>query len=678
MNMRRMRALLKRELTDILRDKKTLVMMIVVPVILYPLLIVGMTLLMSSVLSSQEEKTYQVAFENDAALEERIGTILKEEQEEIGYRVEVVQADDCEGALEVEEIDAFVRVEEDGSISLCYLSAKDRSSTAVSALGDAFEIYREDLREENIEKAGLDAEFLLNPITFQREDFSTTEESIGNLIGSMMPFLIVTVILLGAIYPAIDVTAGEKERGTLETLLTLPVTNFEMIMSKFLAVACIACVSAVLNVFSMGGAMAFLVSSSLSATANVNLQIRYETFIPGILFTLVVMMFFALLVTAVCMCTCVFAKNFKEANNYVTPVMLIFMFGSYAAMIPDLELTAQTAAIPIVNVALMVESLFQFNYNYGLFAIVLFSNVAYSLLAIMVLGKIYNSEAVLFSEGLSSVKLFSKRSEMKEKQMPGFGDIVLLLCIVLLLILYVGSYAQLRWGFGGVAIQQMIILLCPLVYAWYMKADRKKLFSVQKIKPAQLIGSVMIGIAAFLGALVAGALLVPFFPESAEGLTQLDDMLVSQPVYLLVLVVALMPAVGEELLFRGFVMGTLKYKCKPALTILVTTLIFAAYHMSLIKMFTIGIVGLGLTLVTYKTGSIAASMCVHFLNNLLSVLIAKYPAAMQKAFPVLFQESLDLSDLLLIGAVILVCAALGWRLIGGGRKERAKKEAANT
>lgn len=678
MNMRRMRALFKRELTDILRDKKTLVMMIVVPIILYPLLIVGMTLLMSSVMSSQEEKTYQVAFENDAALEERIGTILKEEQEEIGYRVEVVQADDCEGALEAEEIDTFVRVEEDGSISLCYLSAKDRSSTAVSALGDAFEIYREDLREENIEKAGLDAEFLLNPITFQREDFSTTEESIGNLIGSMMPFLIVTVILLGAIYPAIDVTAGEKERGTLETLLTLPVTNFEMIMSKFLAVACIACVSAVLNVFSMGGAMAFLVSSSLSAAANVNLQIRYETFIPGILFTLVVMMFFALLVTAVCMCTCVFAKNFKEANNYVTPVMLIFMFGSYAAMIPDLELTAQTAAIPIVNVALMVESLFQFNYNYGLFAIVLFSNVAYSLLAIMVLGKIYNSEAVLFSEGLSSVKLFSKRSEMKEKQMPGFGDIVLLLCIVLLLILYVGSYAQLRWGFGGVAIQQMIILLCPFVYAWYMKADRKKLFSVQKIKPAQLIGSVMIGIAAFLGALVAGALLVPFFPESAEGLTQLDDMLVSQPVYLLVLVVALMPAVGEELLFRGFVMGTLKYKCKPALTILVTTLIFAAYHMSLIKMFTIGIVGLGLTLVTYKTGSIAASMCVHFLNNLLSVLIAKYPAAMQKAFPVLFQESLDLSDLLLLGAVILVCAALGWRLIGGGRKERAKKEAANT
>ena len=673
MNLKRMTALFKRELTDILRDKKTLIMMLVVPIIIYPLLIVGMTLLMSSIMSSQAEKTYLIAFENDTDLEKQIGDIIEDNEEKIGYKLEIVKEKNCQETLENGTIDAFVRVGENDKVLLCYLSAKDRSSTAVSALNDAFELYREELTKEKIEDAGLDAEVMLNPIRYEQEDYSTTEESIGNLIGSMMPFLIVTVILLGAIYPAIDVTAGEKERGTLETLLTLPITNFEMIMSKFLAVSCIACVSAVLNVFSMGGAMAFLVSSSLSSATNMNIEIHYETFIPGILFTIVVMMFFALLVTAVCMCTCVFAKNFKEANNYVTPVMLIFMFGSYAAMIPDLELTAQTAAIPIVNVALLVEGLFQFHYNYGLFAIVLFSNVAYSLLAIMILGKIYNSEAVLFSEGLSSVKLFTRRSDMKEKQMPGFGDVVLLLCIVLLLIFYVGTFAQLKFGFFGVAVQQLIILLCPLVYAWYMKADKKHLFSIQIIKPLQLAGSVMIGIATFVGALIIGALLMPVFPESAEGLTQLDDMVVNQPIYLLILVVAIMPAIGEELLFRGFVMGTLKKRCRPVVAIVVTTLIFAAYHMSLIKMFTIGIVGLGLTLVTYKTGSIAASMCVHFLNNLLSVLITKYPTQIQRVLPILFKDRLSVSDMLLLAAVVLICAAVGWMLIGGKKKEKQKR-----
>ncbi|MBD5542258.1 MAG: CPBP family intramembrane metalloprotease [Lachnospiraceae bacterium] len=676
MNMRRIGALLKRELKDILRDKKTLFTMVVIPILLYPLLIIGMSVLMSAIMSSQAEKTYLVAFDTDAAVEKEFETIFKENKEDIGYQIEIADVSNYEEALDAEEIDAFVRETGEGAYALNYLSAKDKSATAVSALNSAFDIYRENLREQKIEDAGLDVETLLNPISFQREDLSSTEESVGNLLGSMMPFFIIVSILLGAIYPAIDVTAGEKERGTLETLLTLPVTNFEMIMSKFLAVSVIACVSAMLNVFSMGGAMIFLVSSSMSSMADMNISIHYETFVPGILFTLVVMMFFALLVTAVCMCTCVFAKSFKEANNYATPVMLIFMFGSYVTMIPDIELTAQTAAIPIVNVALMVEGLFQFSYNYGLFAIVLFSNVAYSLLAIMILGKIYNSEAVLFSEGLSSIKLVSKRSDIKEKQMPGFGDVILILCIVLLLIFYIGSYAQIKWGFGGVAIQQAIILLCPLVYAWYIKADWKKLFSVQPPKPLQLLGAVFMGIGAFVGALLIGALLMPVFPDSAEGLTQLDDMLTGVPVYLLVLVVALLPAIGEELLFRGFVMGTLKNKCKPVVTVLVTTLIFAAYHMSLIKMFTIGIVGLGLTLAAYKTGSIAASMCVHFMNNLLSVLISAYPEQLQKVFPVLFKEKLSVSDMLILAAVMIIGMSAGWMLLSMKNRDGLKKSKA--
>lgn len=664
MNIKRMTALLKRELTDIMRDKKTLIMMVLVPVLLYPLLIVGMVILMNAIMSSQEEKTYLVAFDTATAVEEEMESVLKEHEEEIGYHIRVVEEDDCEAALEAEEIDAFVKEEAQGEFSICYLSAKDRSSTTFSALQDAFDFYREDLREKKIQDAGLNADIILNPIVYTREDLSTTEESIGNIIGSMIPFIVITSILLGAIYPAIDVTAGEKERGTLETLLTLPVTNFEMIMSKFLAVACVAVVSAVLNIVSMCGALVFLVSSSL-AGSSVNLTIRYETFIPGILFTLIVMLFFALLVTAVCMCTCVFAKSFKEANNYATPVLLVFMFGSYAAMIPDLELTAQTAAIPIVNVALMIEGLFQFSYDYGLFAIVLFSNVAYSLLAVMVLGKIYNSEAVLFSEGFSSVKLFTKRSEMKKKQMPGTGDVVLILCIVLLLIFYLGSYAQIKLGFGGVAVQQAIILLCPLAYAWYMKADAKHLFSIQPIKPGKLLGSLMIGVSAFLAALVIGTLLMPVFPESMQGLSQIDEMFKSESALSLIFVVAVMPAIGEELLFRGFVFGTLREKGRPWIAVLVTTLIFAAYHMSLIKMFTIGIVGFGLTFVVYKTGSIAASMCVHFCNNLLSVLITKYPQQMERALPFLFKERLSAAEICLIPALVIVLAMTGWLLLGG-------------
>ncbi len=671
MNVRRMGALFKREIRDILRDKKTMIMMVLLPLVLYPLLIVGVALLSSAIMQSQEEKTYVVAFEECKELESEIATILTEQKEEIGYSVEVVKEDSCKEALEAEKIDAYV-TQNGKEVCINYLSAKERSSTASYALDEALDIYKASLTKQQIEDAGLDAEEILNPVVIAEEDMSTTEESVGSMIGMMMPFFIITMILLGAIYPAIDVTAGEKERGTLETLLTLPVTNFEMIMSKFLAVSCIACVSAILNVISMGGAMAFLVTSSLASVADMNVTFDFSVFLPGILFTILVMMVFALFVTAVCMCTCVFAKNFKDANNYATPVMFVFMFAGYAPMLPDVELTAQTAAIPVVNVALLVAGLFEFNYNYALFGVVLASNVAYSLLAVMVLGRIYNSESVLFSEGFSSVKLFDKRSEMKEKQMPGIGDCVLLMCVVLLLMLYGGTYAQLKLGFGGVAVQQAFILICPLVYAWYMKADAKKLFSFKAPKMKGVLGGICLAIAGFLLALVVGAALSQVFPQSAESLKALDDMIKGQPTWVIVLVMAAMPAIGEEFLFRGFLMGTLREKCKPWIAVAVTTLIFAAYHMSLIKMFTISIIGLGLTVAAYMTGSIYTSMIMHFINNLLSVLISLYPEQVGKLCPVLMQESLSIVEVLVITLIGVALAVVGWVLVKG--KKEVKDE----
>lgn len=667
MNIKRMGALFKREIRDILRDKKTMIMMVLLPLVLYPLLIVGIALLSTAIIQSQEEKTYVVAFEECDDLESEISGILSREQEEIGYTVDVVLEDACKAALEAEKIDAYVS-RNGKEITINYLSAKERSVTAANALDEALDLYKATLTRQQIEEAGLDVNEILNPVTITEADMSTAEESIGSMIGMMMPFFIITMILLGAIYPAIDVTAGEKERGTLETLLTLPVTNFEMIMSKFLAVSCIACVSAILNVISMGAAMAFLVTSSLASAADMNISFDFSVFLPGVLFTILVMMVFALFVTAVCMCTCVFAKNFKDANNYATPVMFVFMFAGYAPMLPDVELTAQTAAIPVVNVALLVSGLFEFNYNYALFGVVLASNVAYSLLAIMVLGRIYNSEAVLFSEGFTSVKLFDKRSEMKEKQMPGIGDCVLLMCIVLLLMLYGGTYAQIKLGFGGVAVQQAFILICPLVYAWYMKADAKKLFSFKVPKVKGVLGGICLAFAGLLLALVVGALLSPVFPESAESLKALDEMIKDQPVWAIILVMSVMPAIGEEFLFRGFLMGTLREKCKPWVAIVATTLIFAAYHMSVLKMFTISIIGLGLTVAAYMTGSIFVSMMMHFINNFTSVLISLYPEQVGKLFPVLMKETLGVVEIVVITLIGVVLAVAGWLLVRGEKK----------
>ena len=313
MNTNRMFALFKREMKDIFRDKKTLIMMVVVPILLYPLLIVGMTMLISAINTTQLEKTYQVAYVGieDTVVEE-IQSIL-DDKTLIDYDVNpVLDSENVEADLESEKIHAYVTKEVKDNQELYYihyLSASDDSNLVSDTLMDALSLYREDIRKERVVERGLNENEILYPITYELEDESSTEESVGNYLGTLIPMIVITSICLGAIYPAIDVTAGEKERGTLETLLTLPVTNFEMIMSKFFAVSVIATVSAVLNICSMGGAIIFLIQIMGGSSG---LEVNISTFVPAILFLVLVVVFFALFVTAVCMCTCIFAKSFKK------------------------------------------------------------------------------------------------------------------------------------------------------------------------------------------------------------------------------------------------------------------------------------------------------------------------------------------------------------------------------
>ena len=688
MNPNKIKALLKRELTDIFRDKKTLCMMVLLPLLLYPLMIVGMTLLFSAITQSQEETTYQVAFADlGQEREQTLTDLLEKDADTFSYQISVEPFDEndktIEQALKDGDYDAVLSYEESQKdpYRIYYLEAKDDSGIAgaqhdLGVLGDDPDQGQSggvhgvvDGGAQLAQQLGLDADEILNPVRYEEVNYSSTEQTMGNMLGDIVPMLVIISIMMGAIYPAIDVTAGEKERGTLETLLTLPVTNFELIMSKFLAVSVIACVSAILNIVSMGAAFGFMFSYMMEGMGAVT--INYATFLPAILFTLLVMVFFALFVTAVSLCICIFAKSFKEANNYITPMMLVFMFGSMVTMVPNIELTEVTAAIPIVNISLMIVQLFSFSYNYALFGIVLLSNIVYSLLAVLILGKIYNSEAVLFSEGMSSLKLFTPRSEMRKGQIPGIGDVVVLICVELLLIFYVGTAAQLKMGFYGTVVVQLLILLFPLLYLWYLKADFKKVLSLQMPKVLHILAALFVWIGGFSLMCMLAVFLTKIFPESTQSMADTMAEYVRQPFWVLVLVMAVMPAVGEELMFRGFIFGTLKRRWRVLPAMLVTAAIFGIYHMSLSKFFTTALLGFMLVYVVEKTGSIFCSMLMHFCNNLVAVVVMKYSEQASRAVPILTKSSYVLSDYLLLVGVACIGLGLGWFLL---KKTGIKKQ----
>lgn len=689
-NIASIKALFKKEISDIFRDKKTIFTMMVIPLVLYPLLMIGMTMLFSSIMANQVETVYKVSFEN-VPCETELKQILEDESEDFTYQLEIVEVKDVATALETGEIDAYVSyvkkdgsneikdfiedekglISLDGKLKITYFEAKEDSDTACKALEELLGAYQEQLRTENIRKLNLDEEILLHPLPYSSVGLSSVEETMGRVVGGSIPMMIIVSIMMGAIYPAIDVTAGEKERGTLETLLTLPVTNLEMIASKFLAVAVIACVSAVLNILSMGAAFAFMMSM-LGSTDGEAVHINFASFIPAVLITTAVMITFALFVTAVCLCVCVFAKSFKEANNYITPVMFIFMFGGFAGMIPNLELTSSTAAMPVINVALLIKQLFEFKFDYGLLGIVFVTNITYSFLVVLILSKIYNSEAILFSEDLSGVKLVKKRSEMTKGQMPGIGDVILLCGVSMLLLLYAGSLVQLKFGLYGVAMTQGIIIAVPLVYAWYIKSDFKTLFSMKAPKISQLFGSLCIWIGGYSFVLIISVFLSLFMKESAQNINDTFAELLSHPTWMLILIMALLPAICEEILFRGFLYGTFKGKMKRIEAVILVSCLFGIYHMSLIKFFTTTLLGIMFVYCVSETDSIFCSMLMHFCNNALSVLVSKNGTVIKKILPVLYKERLQISDICILLAVGILFVSFGVFILKKSKKSACK------
>lgn len=678
--MKKIGILIRKEMLDILRDKKTLIMMILVPIVLYPLLIIGMTFVLNSVMSASEETSYTVAFDKEYAdTVADLRELMAQNPEEFEEDVEFL-AMDGKGTSAV--ADATLRLEEetDGRlrVEIAYDSTNMNSAHVCQMLVDVMEAYRQKLVAEGLAELDLDERFLY-PVICTTVDEVSEAESFGVSIGGSIGMMLIVMILMGALYPAIDTTAGEKERGTLETLLTLPVTNFQMIFSKFVSVAIIACVTALLSLVSLAGSVLFLI---FGVAGDMVMEFGFSagTMLGALPMLFVTMIVTALLSSALCMCFCVFAKSFKEANNYVTPLLLVVMIASMAGMLPSVELDQKTVLIPIVNVSLMMKQVLSQQFSFALAGVANLVNLCVSILIIWFLAKMYDSENILFADGFRSFRLFVKRSDVKEGTVPDNGDVMLGVTVLFLLLIYVGSVASARLGFWGTAVSQLMILAVPLLLVWYMKSDVRSLFSLNAPRKRSVPGSILLYMGTYCLIMVLSVALMALFPESMENVELAFSPMTEQPFVFILLVVALMPAIGEEILFRGLMFGSIRanwlnrHPKEPAVkaavyAILISAAVFGVFHMSLVKFFTTFLLGALFAYIVYKTGSIYVTMGLHFVNNAVSMMAMKYPEAVGKVLPFLMEEELSVGEIvgLLLAGVLLM--ALGLALLEGKGKK---------
>ena len=684
-----LKTLVKKEMLDVLRDKKTVFIMLVIPIILYPLIFIGALQLVAFVSSSMEKNNYKivVAAEDEGRFLHRLeefrldgskiaengvqasddAAVATEEEEEQSYEITIIDAGsitDYETALNDEEIDAYVSGKlQDGKMQydVYYLSSANNSSYAAGVIIDVLDALREDLSKQMIAEEGMDVQAVLEPIAYARQDIASSEQSIGSIMGSILPFMLVISLLMGTMYPAIDTTAGERERGTLETILTLPVTNRQLIVSKFITVAVIGIVSALLNILSMGAIACYMYKMMDMQTDMGSFDLT--KFIPAILVCMLAVFAFSLFISAVAMCVTSFAKSYKEANNYITPLMLVVMFVGYVGFIPNIELTQSMAMVPVANICLLVKNMLLFKVDYAVIAIVLLSNVAYAVIAILFLSKIYDSEAILFSDGKAGLQLFEKRSNLKKGGVPTVSDVWFVVAVTMLLVLYAGSMLQIRYGLMGVFGTQLILLAVPLFLVIYTKRDVKETYGFSGARAADYLGGAVLIVGAYLVNLVIAVGLTSLFPESAGNVETVFEDIMSGNVLAVFAVIALTPAVCEEMLFRGVILHSLRDKYRASSAIAITAALFGLYHMSLVKFIPTGLLGLLLCLVVWKTDSIYPAMLMHFINNAISVFVSCYPEQVEKVLPVLYQDTLSVMEAVCLCGVGLVLMGIGWVII---------------
>lgn len=615
------RTIFKKEIIDIIRDKKTLFMGIVLPLILYPLLMIIMTQIMTISMNSIENDDINIAFEKYPSKE--LITLIKNYDSD-GV-INIVKSKNYKKDLEKGNIDAYVDIKEKNKIEnykIYINSSKENSSTVNSKLEDIFNTYKEKKVKDKIEQLQLNVEETLEPVVYSTIDLAKTEEVAGLLLGQILPLILIMGVLLGAIYPAIDSMAGEKERGTLETLFTLPISNLELVMGKYMAVSLCAIVTAILNVVSILMTLIYILS-----TGNISGQLLSNNFnisaLSGPLFiTLICICLFAMVVSAVSMCVCSLAKSFKDAQNYITPVMFLVLIPSYASMIPNLNLDRTTSIIPVVNISLLIKSVLSNNANLSLITLVFISNFAFVILSVILLSKLFNSEEILFGNN-RNFSFLEKRSNIKKGTMPSVSDGVILYALGLVLLIYVGSYIQLKLKMTGIVLTQVMIISLPLLFAYYIKSDLKKVFSLKLPKIKHLFGAACLWFGTYLLAMVITNIIMYYFPQNQEIVEGLNNALfIKDNLLLNLLIVAAMPAVCEEIFFRGFILTSFKNNKKSYRgAIIFSGILFGLMHMDFIRVVPTSILGIAFAYAVCKTNSIAVSMFMHFLNNGFAVVV---------------------------------------------------------
>jgi sodium transport system permease protein len=276
-------------------------------------------------------------------------------------------------------------------VKIYYYQTETRSEGAAERIEEIISKYRHDVVERRLAVQGM-SRASVNPVEIKQENVAAEEKVAGSRFAVILPYFIVFLCFMGAMGPAMDLSAGEKERGTLETILASAVGRDDLVLGKFLLVLTTSLVTAVMSLASYALTMRFSTSYIEQMTGG-----REFTVSPQVLLSVfLIVLPLATLFSAALFAISLLAKNFKEAQGYTGPMLIVVILPAMAGMLPGVELNAGLAMVPILNVSLAAKELFTGSFPLGHLAIVFASTCVFAGIALLAAFRMFQSEAVLF------------------------------------------------------------------------------------------------------------------------------------------------------------------------------------------------------------------------------------------------------------------------------------------
>jgi sodium transport system permease protein len=279
------------------------------------------------------------------------------------------------------------------TLKIYFYNGELKSSSGANRLEKFIKDYREGIVKERLAAKNLPAS-VLTPFEVKQENVAPPEKVSGATIGTFVGYMVIILSMTGAMYPAIDLTAGEKERGTMETILSSPIARIDLVLGKFLLVFSASIAAAILSVTSMGTSFAVLSHIHLSDSGEQALPLNLGWLSVVAVFLMALPL--SVLFSALLMTIALFAKSYKEAQSYLTPITFVAVIPAIASVMPGVELTPKLALVPILNTSLVCKEIMTGTYHWSSIGIIFASTCAYAAVALFLAVKTFQRESVLF------------------------------------------------------------------------------------------------------------------------------------------------------------------------------------------------------------------------------------------------------------------------------------------